>query len=276
MDITSILWPVVSIGGMGILFGAGLGLASIKLKVEQDPKVPLVRECLPGANCGGCGYAGCDALAEAIASGKAPVNACPVGGAACAAKVGEVMGIKAEEGAKMVAFVKCNGTCDAAKTKFDYYGESDCDLENGVSGGRKACAYGCLGDGNCVRACKFDALSIVNGVAVVNEDKCVACGACVKACPKHVIELVPADMKVRVACNSNDMPKQSKDNCSNACMGCKMCERNCPSAAVSVTNFLAKVDYEKCTQCGVCTEKCPTKAIKNIDAKPAQVKEDAS
>ena len=127
-----------------------------------------------------------------------------------------------------------------------------------------------------VRACKFDALSIVNGVAVVNEDKCVACGACVKACPKHVIELVPADMKVRVACNSNDMPKQSKDNCSNACMGCKMCERNCPSAAVSVTNFLAKVDYEKCTQCGVCTEKCPTKAIKNIDAKPAQVKEDAS
>ncbi|MBO5561962.1 MAG: RnfABCDGE type electron transport complex subunit B [Firmicutes bacterium] len=264
MDISSILIPVAAIGGMGLLFGGGLGVASIKLKVEQDPKIPLVRECLPGANCGGCGFAGCDALAEAIATGKAPVNACPVGGAACAAKVGEVMGVKAEQGVKKVAFVKCMGTCEAAKTKFEYYGEQDCDLENGVSGGRKACAFGCLGDGNCVRACNFGALSIVDGVAVVDSEKCVACGACIKACPKHLIELVPDDKKIRVACNSNDMPKPTKDNCSNGCMGCKICEKNCPSQAVAVDKFLAKVDYEKCTQCGVCTQKCPTKAIKDV------------
>ncbi len=264
MDISSILLPVASIGGMGVLFGAGLGVAAIKLKVEQDERIPLVRDCLPGANCGGCGYAGCDALAEAIVGKKAPINACPVGGAAAAARIGDVLGIKAEVGARKVAFVKCNGNCDAAKDKFVYYGEKDCDLENGVSGGHKACAYGCLGDGNCVKACQFGAIDVVNGVAVVNSEKCVACGACIKACPKHLIELVPDDKKVRVSCSSHDMPKPSKDNCSNACMGCKLCEKNCPEKAVTVTDFLAKVDYDKCTMCGTCIQKCPTKAISEV------------
>ena len=204
--LNAILFPILVVGGLGVLFGIILGIAAIKFRVERDPKIDSIREALPGANCGGCGFAGCDALAEAIATGKAPVNGCPVGGA-------------------------------------------------------KACAYGCLGDGNCVKACNFDALHVVDGVAVVDKDKCVACGACIKACPKHLIELVPYDNLIRVACNSKDMPKATKDNCAAGCMGCKICERNCPSEAVTVTDFLAHVDYDKCTQCGICTEKCPTKAI---------------
>jgi Na+-translocating ferredoxin:NAD+ oxidoreductase RNF subunit RnfB len=261
MDITSILYPVFTIGGMGVIFGLILGFAAIKFKVEQDPKVPLVRECLPGANCGGCGFAGCDALAEAIATGKAPVNACPVGGSAVAEKIGEVMGVAAGDSVKMTAFVMCNGNCDAAKDKYEYYGTGDCLFEANLGGGHKACSFGCLGDGNCVRACAFDAIHVVNGVAVVDKDKCVACGACMKACPKHLIDLVPYDKKVRVACSSHDMPKASKDNCSNACMGCKMCEKACPKDAVHIDNFLAKVDYEKCVGCGLCAQKCPTGAI---------------
>ena len=261
MDIMSILFPVIVLGIMAVIFGLILGFAGIKFKVEQDERVSLVRECLPGANCGGCGFAGCDALAAAIVDGSAPVNGCPVGGAAVAAKVGEIMGVAAEAGTKKTAFVKCSGDCESAKDKYVYFGAQDCGLENALAGGAKACAFGCLGDGNCVKACAFDAIHVVNGVAVVDKDKCVACGACIKACPKALIELVPYDSKVRVACSSHDMPKPTKDNCAKGCMGCKLCEKNCPNEAVKVDNFLAKVDYDKCTQCGACTEKCPTKAI---------------
>lgn len=261
MDINSILYPILSIGGMGVLFGLGLGVAAIKFKVEQDPKVPLIKDCLPGANCGGCGYAGCDALAEAIVKGEAKVNACPVGGDTAANKIADIMGVEADASVKVTAFVKCKGDCEKAKDKYEYYGIDDCSIEAVLGGGKKSCSYGCLGDGNCVRACAFDALSVVNGVAVVDKEKCVACGACIDACPKHLIELVPYDNNIRVACSSHDMPKATKDNCSVGCMGCKICEKNCPSDAVHVDQFLAKIDYDKCTQCGICTEKCPAKAI---------------
>lgn len=261
MDINSILYPIYAIGGMGIIFGVCLGIAAIKFKVEQDERVPLVRDALPGANCGGCGYAGCDALAEAIVKGEANPNACPVGGSAAAAKIADVMGIEVSESARMCAFVKCNGNCESAKEKFEYVGLDNCEIESALSGGRKSCTYGCLGDGNCVRACQFDAISIVDGIAVVDKEKCVACGACVKACPKGIIDIIPYDSKVKVFCNSKDMPKQTKLNCSNGCMGCSLCAKNCPQQAIVVENFLAKVDYSKCTGCGACTEKCPTKAI---------------
>ena len=259
--LNSVLYPLLLLGCMGLIFGGILGFASIIFKVERDPKIDEVRACLPGANCGGCGYAGCDALAEAIAKGDAPVNGCPVGGSVVAEKIGKVMGVEAASSDRMTAYVMCNGNCDAAKNKFEYYGVDDCDFEAGVNGGHKACSFGCVGDGNCVKACDFDAIHIVNGVAVVDKEKCVSCGACIKACPKHLIELVPYKMKVRVACSSHDMPKAAKDNCANACIGCKMCERNCKFDAVHVTDFLAKVDYSKCKNCGLCTQKCPTKAI---------------
>lgn len=217
MDFMSIVFPVLTIGGMGVLFGVGLGFAGVKFKVEQDPKIPEVREALPGANCGGCGYAGCDALAEAIVKGNAAVNACPVGGASVAEKVAAIMGVEAASGEKMAAFVKCSGDCEKAGNKFKYEGIEDCKYESALNGGSKACSYGCLGDGNCVRVCQFGALSIVNGVAVVNEDKCTSCGQCVAACPKHLIEIVPVKNKVRVHCSSHDMPKAVKEKCTIGC-----------------------------------------------------------
>ncbi len=268
MDINAILFPVLVLGCMGVVFGAVLGFASIIFKVEQDPKVPLVRECLPGANCGGCGFAGCDALAEAIAKGEAPVNACPVGGAAVSEKVAAVMGVEAGSAEKMTAFVKCQGDCNKAKTKFEYYGSDNCAFEATVSGGRKTCNYGCLGDGNCVAACAFDAIHIVDGIAVVDKEKCVACGACIKACPKNLIELVPYAKKVRVTCNSLDPAAVAMKACDTACIGCGKCSRACPVEAIEMIATkavppakLAKIDYSKCVGCGKCVSECPKGAI---------------
>lgn len=261
MDINSILYPVLSIGGMGVLFGVGLGFAAIKFKVEQDPKIPLVREALPGANCGGCGFAGCDAFAAAVVSGEAKINGCPVGGAAVAEKVAEIMGVEAGDAERLTAFVKCKGDCDKSQSKYNYFGIEDCTIENALSGGAKSCSFGCLGGGSCVKACNFGAISVQNGVAVVDKEKCTSCGQCIKACPKNLIELIPYKNEVKVACNSNDNGKVVKSNCSVGCIGCKICEKACEFDAVHIDKFLAKVDYDKCTQCGACTQKCPTKAI---------------
>lgn len=259
-----ILFSVLSIGGLGIIFGLILGFAGIKFKVEQDERIPLVRDCLPGANCGGCGFAGCDAFAQAVVEGNGKINGCPVGGAAVAEKVADVMGIEAVTSEKMVAFVKCDGNCDVSKVKYDYFGIEDCTMENALAGGKKSCSFGCIGDGSCAKVCNFGAISVVNGVAVVDKEKCTSCGQCIEVCPKHLIELVPYKSNVRVVCNSNDNGKNVKANCSVGCIGCKICEKNCNFDAVKIENFLAKVDYEKCVGCGVCTQKCPTNAIKKI------------
>ncbi len=269
MELSSILFPVLVLGSMGVLFGVVLGFASIIFKVEQDPKIPLVRECLPGANCGGCGYAGCDALAEAIAKGDAKVTACPVGGQSTAEKIAEVMGVEASATERTTAFVKCNGDCEKANSKYEYYGAKDCSFENTISGGHKSCSYGCLGDGSCVAVCEFDAIHIVNGVAVVDMEKCVSCGACINACPKNLIELVPYNKKIRVACNSLDQGAVAMKACKVSCIGCSKCANTCPSQAIdmiSKTNLtppakLAKIDYEKCTQCEQCVSVCPKNAI---------------
>ena len=202
MDINSILFPVLSIGGLGLVFGAGLGYAGKVFAVDEDPRIGQVTECLPGANCGGCGFPGCGGLAAAIVAGEAPVNGCPVGGAKSAAAISEVMGVTVEEKEREVAFVKCGGTCDLSANKYQYFGMSDCGMASQLAGGgAKGCSYGCLGLGSCVKACAFDAIHIVNGVAVVDDEKCVACGKCVKACPKsrrqnrqgfHVIQKIRA------------------------------------------------------------------------------------
>lgn len=203
--VTGIIHAAILVGVIGILIGLLLGFAGIKLAVPVDEKEIEVREFLPGNNCGGCGYAGCDALAKAIAAGEAPVNACPVGGAAVAEKIGAVMGVDAGEAVKMVAFVKCNGTCDKAGLKANYYGISDCKRAAAIPGrGDKACSFGCMGFGSCVAACQFDAIHVVNGVAVVDKEKCVACGKCAEECPNHLIEMVPYDASYGVACSNQD------------------------------------------------------------------------
>ena len=263
MDTQAIIFAIVSIGGLGIIFGAILGFASKIFAVDEDPRVGMVQECLPGANCGGCGYPGCGGLAAAIVAGKAPVNSCAPGGAKAAAAIAEVMGVVAEETEPMVAFVKCGGTCDKAQNKYEYDGIDDCIMASQLAGASsKACAYGCMGLGSCVKACPFDAIHIVDGIAVVDKEACKACGKCIATCPKHLIELVPYEQKHLVQCSSKDKGKDVMSVCSVGCIGCKMCEKVCESDAVHVVDNIAHIDPEKCTNCGKCAEKCPKKIIK--------------
>ena len=262
MDTNAIIYAMVSIGGLGIVFGAILGFASKIFAVDEDPRIGQVLECLPGANCGGCGYPGCGGLATAIVEGRAPVNACAVGGASAAAAIAEVMGVVAEEKEPTVAFVKCGGTCDKAQNKYEYDGISDCIMAAQLAGKTsKACTYGCMGLGSCVSACQFGAIKIENGVAVVDPDLCVSCGKCVATCPQHIIEIVPKKKKVKVQCSSKDMGKAVMSVCSAGCIGCKICEKTCKFDAIHVIDNIAVIDYDKCKNCGMCANKCPKKVI---------------
>ena len=257
----NILYPVSVLGGVGLLFGVLLSIASKVFKVEVDPKIEEVLEALPGANCGACGFPGCAGLATAIAEGKAPVNACPIGGQKVADQVAEIMGVSAGAVDKKVAVVLCQGSCDKAKDKFVYEGVEDCRYETELADGAKACSYGCLGCGTCYDVCQFDAIRMVDGVAVIDKEKCTACMKCIDVCPKGIIELVPYDNEYVVKCKSEDKGKEVRANCSIGCIGCRLCVRNCPSDAFTFENNLAKINYDKCTNCGICEEKCPTKAI---------------
>ncbi len=268
MSVYGIVLAAVIVGGTGLVISVLLGIASEKFKVPIDEKEVAVRECLPGNNCGGCGFAGCDALAKAIACGEAAVNACPVGGASAAAKIGEIMGVEADDTARKVAFVKCAGDCEKAKQKYIYSGNEDCVSALSVpGGGPKACSYGCTGFGSCVKVCDFDAIHVVDGVAVVDQEKCVACGKCVATCPKALIELVPYEApdvkrkKPRVHCNNKEKGKAVKDVCSVGCIGCMLCQKQCNFDAIHVENNIARIDYEKCKACGLCVKKCPCKII---------------
>lgn len=248
---------------VGLVIGVFLGFASEIFKVKVDEKVIKVRECLPGNNCGGCGYAGCDAVADAIVKGEAPTNACPVGGAPVAAKISEVMGVAAGNTVRKVAFVRCNGNCVNVNKAYNYTGEKDCRLGTALpNAGEKSCKNACLGYGSCVKACTFDAIHIVDGVAVVDKEKCKACSACIKACPMKIIELVPYEKQHLVVCSNKDKGKPAMDVCKASCIGCGMCERTCTKGAIKVVNNVAVMDFELCDDCGACAEKCPRKCIK--------------
>ena len=245
----------------GIL-GVVLAVASKVFAVETDERAEKINELLPGANCGGCGYTGCAALAEAILSGKAPVNACSSVTKEVCDRIAEIAGFeKAGEVAKRRAQVMCSGTHELAKKKYVYEGIHDCISANKLSGGDKLCPNGCIGLGTCAAACKFDAIHIINGVAAVDYKKCVACGVCVASCPKGIIKLVPYDAKHWVGCASTDKGAVTKNYCDVGCIGCKICEKNCPNGAIKVENNIAKIDYSLCDGCGICESKCPRKII---------------
>ena len=262
MSVTGIITATVVVGAVGIFVGLFLGIAGIRFKVKVDEKEEAVLAALPGNNCGGCGFAGCSGLAAAIAKVEAPVNACPVGGEPVGKKIAEIMGVEAESSVKKVAFVACQGDCDKAKKDYDYYGIEDCRIMSFVpGGGPKSCNSGCLGFGTCTKVCPFDAIHVVNGVAVVDRDACKACGKCIEVCPKKLISLVPYDAKLAVACSSADKGPVTMKACEVGCIGCGICVKNCPAQAVTVADFHASIDREKCTGCGICADKCPKKAI---------------
>lgn len=257
-----ILWPVLIFAGLGLVFGVVLAIASKVFFVKTEESVAKITEVLPGANCGGCGYAGCAQLAQAIADGKAPVTACTAGGPDVANKIAEVLGVEVGEMPhRMRAQVMCSGTGAHSQRKYIYAGVKDCIAAAKLGGGDRVCPNGCTGLGTCVAACKFEAISVIDGVAVVDYKKCEGCGACVAACPKHIIKLMPYNSEHWVGCMSVDKGAVTRKYCDVGCIACKICEKACPEQAITVNDFKASIDYDKCIGCGVCVEKCPRHII---------------
>ena len=259
MDIIWITTLVIAV--IGIVVAAGLVFTGKKFAVKVDEKVVAVREKLPGNNCGACGYAGCDALANAIAKGEAEVNACPVGGAPVAEAIGYIMGKTAGTMERKTAFVACKGTCNVTKNQGNYIGIKDC--RAAVLSGMNVtdCTYGCLGFGSCAEVCPEQAISVQNGVAVVNRSRCVSCGLCAKVCPRGLISLIPESRIIRVQCSNRDKGPQVRKVCAAGCIGCGLCAKQCESDAIEFDGTLARVNPEKCTLCGKCAAKCPAKVI---------------
>lgn len=256
-----ILNAVLVLCALGLLFGGLLAVVSKYLAVKEDEKEAALRECLPGANCGACGYSGCDGYAEALAKGEALPDLCIPGGSDTAAKLSEVLGIKVNSTVKK-AVVLCRGNRDSAKQKFEYQGLLSCAAAVSVQNGPKSCVYGCLGLGDCQRACPFGAIKVTDGLAKIDKNLCTGCGACAKVCPKGIIEVFEKNEKPTVLCRSLDRGPDAKKACANACIGCGLCAKNCESGAVLVENFVAKMNKDLCTDCKKCVAVCPMQCIK--------------
>ncbi|MBQ6980106.1 MAG: RnfABCDGE type electron transport complex subunit B [Clostridia bacterium] len=258
------LFTVVGIvAAIAILFAVLIMVVSHFTAVKTDEKVEQIQDLLSNANCGGCGFAGCADFAKALAEGKADISSCGPTAGENKAKIAAILGKSFSVGGELCAFVHCIGG-NACADKFLYVGNEGCDAKCSFAGGNKACAFGCLGEGTCASVCDYDAIKVVDGVAQVNPQKCVACGKCVKACPKHIIELLPKDIKVVVACSSLLKGKDVMAACKNGCIGCGLCAKNCPKNAIEMVDNLPKIDYAKCTGCLTCSLKCPRKCIREI------------
>ncbi len=255
---------IITLGALGLGFGLGLAYLSKKFEVKVDPKISKVREFLPSANCGACGYAGCDAFAEAVACEDEDFKKCTAG--ADMEKIAEVMGKSVDCSVeRKVARILCDGDKKVAKDKFDYKGFEKCSSAAMVAGGQKACGYGCMGYGDCADVCPADAITInKDDLPVVDEMKCISCGKCVLACPKNLYELIPQKNRVYVKCSSKNKGKDVVSACKVGCISCKICERTCKFDAIHVVDNIARIDYEKCVNCGACVLKCPKKIIKKI------------
>jgi len=277
---TTIIWTVVILTALGLLLALMLFFIAKKFKVEEDPRIDEVEKVMPGANCGGCGFAGCRAFADAAV--KAPNldnNYCPVGGNDVMKKVAAILGYEIKEKAPMVAVVRCNGTCENRPHINDYDGDKSCKVKAALYAGDTGCSFGCLGCGDCVDACQFGAISMdeQTGLPVVDEKKCTACGVCAKACPKKVIEIRnqgPRGMREFVSCVNHDKGPAAKKACTAACIGCGICQKTCTHDAITLDNNLAYIDFTKCKLCRECEAVCPTGAIHGVNF-PKELDKDA-
>lgn len=278
-----IIIAVSALGGLGLVAAIILYFIANKFKVFEDPKIDEVEEALPSANCGGCGFPGCRAYAEAtVKSAKENRNIeglnCPVGGNDVAQEVGKILGLEVEAKEPLIAVIRCNGSHTNSPGKVKYEGATSCAFAHALYGGEGGCQFGCLGLGDCVDACDFDAIHMNpdTGLPEVN-DKCTACGACVIACPRDIIELRkqgPKDKRIFVSCVNKEKGGPAKKNCAVACIGCGKCDKVCNFDAITITSFLAYIDFSKCTLCRKCVEVCPTNAIHEINFRPRKPKPD--
>lgn len=252
---------VIVVVVIGLIAGLVLSIAAIVFAVPVDEKQEAVRACLPGANCGACGFSGCDGYAKALADGTAEIGLCSPGGADVAEECAEILGKAAGTMEKKVALIQCAGHCDNVGTKLEYQGVATCQAVSMMYNGDSACSFGCLGYGDCVAACPENAITICNGLATVNTEVCVGCGICAKTCPKGVIAIVPEKFNHHVLCVNKDKGAETRKVCKTGCIGCMKCQKTCEFGAITVVNNNATIDYSKCTNCGKCAEACPVKAI---------------
>jgi len=275
MDVITLLVALGSMGVLGAMFSAGLALANRKLYVEEDPRVAVVTELLPGINCGACGHPGCANFAENLVIGRAEVTDCSPSTAEAIKEIAAVLGIEAVVGERKLARVLCQGGIHEAAIKAKYIGIQSCLAADLMSGGEKACEYGCHGFGDCVIACPFNAMYLNdNGLPVVIDDKCTGCGKCVEACPRDIIELHPVSHKLFVLCKNHDSPKVSRKVCTKACIGCQICVREAEEGQMFMDDNLAVVDYEVYGQDDVLpTDRCPTDCLVIMTSETAQIEE---
>jgi electron transport complex protein RnfB len=258
-----IIIPVAVVSGLGIVFGLALSFASKVFEVKEDERISKVRDMLPGANCGACGYSGCDGLAAAIVNEGVPANRCPVGGVSVVSAISDYLGVDEGSIDVKVARVLCQGSCDNVVIKYDYQGIEDCHAAKVLSGGMDTCYYGCIGLGSCKKVCQFDAIVVKNGLARILPDKCTGCGKCAAECPKGIIHMIPVLSAFTVVCSNHDKGVIARKNCKVGCIACRRCEKVCPVQAITVTGNLAYIDPEKCINCGECEKVCPQHCITN-------------
>lgn len=256
------LSTVLVVSGLGLACGVMLVIAAKLMAVPVDERESELRAALPGANCGACGFAGCDAYAKQLAAGGVKTNLCTPGGDTTSRKISEILGVEFEDVKEKKAVVRCAGDYDTSVYVMEYEGPKTCKACNAFYQGRRSCTHGCLGFGDCERVCVFNAISIQNGLAVIDRSLCTGCGACTRECPNQILDLVPDSSRVHVACSSHDKGAYTRKVCTAGCIGCMKCQKTCKYDAITVTDNLASIDPEKCTNCGECVEVCPTKVIK--------------
>ena len=257
-----IIIPIAILFGIALVCAILLTVSNHFFGIKEDETYVAIRDALPGANCGACGYSGCDGYAKALAEKSTDkTNLCVPGGDVAAKEIATILGVAAEDVVEKVAYVACNGTCDAAPRKYDYQGHKTCRTANMAYSGDKFCTFACLGYGDCAKVCPQDAITVENGVAIVNPRKCIGCGICTRECPNGIIHLINDTSRVVVECSNKDKGALTRKYCSNGCIGCMKCQKTCPQGAITVKDNLATIDYNLCTGCGSCVEVCPIHCI---------------